>query len=169
MIKSYLSERKQYVKYNGEVSPAIVNNRDVPQGSVLGPILFSIFINDIVSAIGNCNHHLYADDLQIYLNGSPELINLLAAQINDDLSSISKWSKANDMHLNPNKTKVLRIYRGKLDITFPAIMIENNIISYARSLRNLGYIMNSDFTYLLKHILWFETIIKVQAFDSHQD
>ena len=63
-IKSYLSERKQKVIINGKESVVIEINAGVPQGSILGPLFFLIFINDIVTDIG-CTIKLFADDTSV--------------------------------------------------------------------------------------------------------
>jgi Reverse transcriptase (RNA-dependent DNA polymerase) len=76
----------------------------VPQGSILGPLLFSLFINDISSCIKFSNYHIYADDAQIYLSGSRESIASVISQINSDLASVPLWSTENGLCLNSQKT-----------------------------------------------------------------
>jgi hypothetical protein len=69
LIRSYLSDRYQCVCIDGRISHLVLVARGVVQGSVIGPLLFSLFINDIASRISHCRYHLYADDVQLYLSG----------------------------------------------------------------------------------------------------
>ena len=99
---SYLSDRQQYVEYNGVASENMTITCGVPQGSVLGPLLFILYMNDIASAIQNSNGILFADDTTIHASGSD--INQLYRLMNRDLSIISDWFKANKLSLNVSKT-----------------------------------------------------------------
>ena len=106
-FKSYLSNRTQVVKY-GTITSDIENiNVGVPQGSVLGPILFMLFINDISQHIhlGTCN--LYADDCLIYCTGNSvdDVSNKLQQSVND----ISDWYNGNDLLLNVDKCNTMLI------------------------------------------------------------
>lgn len=75
LIRNYLSERSQAVFSNGILSPFKPIISGVPQGSVLGPLLFSLFINDLPSVLDFCSVHLFADDVQVYLcsNGTIDI------------------------------------------------------------------------------------------------
>ena len=68
LMKNYLSDRKQYIKYNGHESDVMAIKTGVPQGSILGPLLFSICINDLVTVSNKLNFLMYADDTMIYFN-----------------------------------------------------------------------------------------------------
>ena len=96
-IKSYLSDRKQFVSINGYNSDLMPVNFDVPQGSVLGPFLFLIYINDLHKAIQYCKGHHFADDTNLFYTNKlvknlNKLVNHDMKQLNTDLFSANKIS-----------------------------------------------------------------------------
>ena len=106
---SYLKRRKQNVKINNIFSSFQVLLSGVPQGSILGPILFNIFINDLFLWIENATVHNFADDntLSAFANSIPELISILEK----DSEIAIKWFIDNDMSVNPDKFHALIINR----------------------------------------------------------
>jgi Reverse transcriptase (RNA-dependent DNA polymerase) len=140
LIKSYLTDRIQCVFANGTFSSFLPVAQGVPQGSILGPLLFSLFINDISNSILFSNYHIYADDVQIYLSGKEE------NQINTDLASISDWSTRNGLCLNSQKTQVMAIYRNEPS-SLPAVKVGDTIIPYSTKVKNLGVLMNCKLTW----------------------
>ena len=100
--KSYLSDRKQYVTYNGVSSP--VNNVTcrVPQGSILGPLLFLLYINDLGCVSSSTTSILFADDTNLFKTGND--LNKMQEELNFELSKISHWLKVNKLALNIGKT-----------------------------------------------------------------
>ena len=116
--KSYLGNRSQATLANGKLSCSRGLVCGVPQGSVLGPLIFILYINDMQSALMNRNIQLYADDTVIYATGStPELA---AGELQLALHSFAKWCKVNKLSINASKTKQLvfgtrhRIKRAKM-------------------------------------------------------
>ena len=101
-FKSYLSNRKQFVYFNDTKS----NYRDitcgVPQGSILGPILFLIYINDIVNISKILFPILFADDSNVFLAGKNP--NDMIIKMNVELEKLVKWLQANKLSLNVKKT-----------------------------------------------------------------
>ena len=93
-----------------------------PQGSVLGPLLFLIFTNDLYMHLENCGCILFADDTTIYI--SHENLTYINHCIENDLSIVSDWFKANLLSLNPNKTVAMRFLHKK-----PKGQIGNNKLS----------------------------------------
>jgi hypothetical protein len=146
LIKSYLMDRTQCVFANGAYSSFLPVTQGVPQGSILGPLLFSLFINDISNSILFSHYHLYADDVQIYLSGREENIASVVDQINTDLASISNWSTQNGLCLNSQKTQTMAIYRNA-PLSLPSVKIGDTIIPYSTKVKNLGVIMNCNLTW----------------------
>jgi len=68
LLSSYLKNRRQYVVSSNICSSFAYLKRGVPQGSVLGPLLFTLYVNDLPSVLWTCNVHLYADDVQMYVS-----------------------------------------------------------------------------------------------------
>ena len=143
LVSSYLADRSQYVSSLNSSSKLSCIHSGVPQGSILGPILFSIFINDIVSCCRSSSIHLYADDAQIYLSRPLGLIEDLSYRINADLRRICNWSDLNHLMINTSKTKAICFHHTVLSTNLPEIRINNDTIVYAEVLKNLGFIMNT--------------------------
>ena len=109
-FESYLSNRKQYVTYNGISSLTKTVKCGVPQGSILGPLLFLIYINDLCSVCTHTFPILFADDTNLFSSGKE--IEALEANINSELSHISAWLKVNKLSLNIKKTHYM-IFRKR--------------------------------------------------------
>jgi len=103
----YLTDRMQRVVINGQCSNWGSIGAGVPQGSVLGPLLFLLYINDIVHVVNHCNIRLFADDtcLFIEVDDREQTANL----VNDDLDAITAWSNRWLVKFSPSKTKSLTI------------------------------------------------------------
>ena len=102
-IKSYLSNREQRVKANSTLSEYDTTTQGVPQGSILGPLFYIIYANDLVNTIQGSKVALYADDTVIYTT-SKNISNALQ-QIQGDLNNLGDWCTQNGIHINENKTK----------------------------------------------------------------
>lgn len=148
LISSYLSERKQAVSIEGVLSDFLPLTKGVPQGSILGPLLFSVYINDIASVILNSSKHIYADDIQIYQSCPLGLIENCASDLNEELQRISNWSSKSSLVLNPGKCKCLVISKTTLDLTyFPHLMLNGSKIEFVDSSKNLGIVFNRTLTW----------------------
>ena len=104
-FKSYLSNRKQYVSINGFDSGLTTINCGLPQGSVLGPLLFLLHINDLNQAMKFCKVYHFADDTNLLcLSNSIKKLNKL---VNTDLKHLVNWLNANKISLNIKKTEMV--------------------------------------------------------------
>ena len=112
LLKSYLSNRKQYVKLNDITSTVRSISVGVPQGSIIGPLLFNIFINDIVKASTKFSFILYADDTT--LNSTLDCFGQNVIEIQEaivaELQKVFKWLKLNRLSLNVAKSKFIIVY-----------------------------------------------------------
>ena len=104
-IKSYFSNRLQFVEYNGHVSSRTNISCGVPQGSILGPLFFWLYINDINNASKILQLILFADDTNGFL--SHKDADCLANILNTELNKLSIWLRANKLSLNLEKTKFI--------------------------------------------------------------
>ena len=107
-FRSYLSDRSQFVHVNDESSINTTVSHGVPQGSVLGPILFTLYMLPLGNIIRNhsINFHCYADDTQLYLTIKPDESNQLS-KLQTCLKDIKSWMSCNVLMLNSEKTEIL--------------------------------------------------------------
>lgn len=106
-FKSYLTDRTQQVKFNNVTSSKRKTKYGVPQGSILGPILFLIYINDLEKVLKYCKCKMFADDTIIYYSSSNSVE--IESKVNCDLINLSIWLKDNMISLNVEKTKFMLV------------------------------------------------------------
>lgn len=106
---NYLLNRLQIVKYNGLLSQPMQTKSGVPQGSILGPLLYTVYTFDLPYCIKHCQYHLYADDLQLYFSFNKYDIINASQKVNDDLNNIQTWCISHGLTINLKKTKILFI------------------------------------------------------------
>ncbi len=109
-FESYLTNRKQYVFLNGVSSDTLHMTCGVPQGSVLGPLLFLLYINDLPNISNRLKFFLFADDTNIYFESND--LKTLEKIVNQELGSLSRWLNVNRLALNVSKTNFV-IFRSK--------------------------------------------------------
>ena len=114
-FESYLLNRKQYVSINGYSSEELILRHGVPQGSVLGPLLFLIFINDLPNVSKHLIFYLFADDTNIYFE-STDLLQIQKV-VNRELQKVRKWLEANRLALNIDKTNFVIFHSQQHKIT----------------------------------------------------
>lgn len=105
LIRNYLSYRTQSVVLNDNVSESESVTFGVPQGSILGPLLFNIYLNDFKNALSSGFPIMYADDTNIFISGNN--IDTITAQCNTELGNINKYIQSNRLSLNTSKTQAM--------------------------------------------------------------
>ena len=145
---SYLSDRLQAViDEGGSISDWLRAASGVPQGSVLGPLLFAIYINDLPAVLSFASLMIYADDTQIYLNFAMNDITQAIARVTTDAQAVANWARENRLVLNHHKTKVMilgsELYTTRLDLaTLPRVAIDGQALPYVAETRNLSVIIS---------------------------
>lgn len=143
-VYSYLIERAQIVCVNGAKSEIIRPTSSVPQGSVLAPLLFSLFINDLVIDM-NCNVLLFADDCKIY-----QLIKSIddCLALQNDLTTLSNWCIVNKLNLNVGKCSVISFTR-RTDRTFQHFQyrINNSVLPRSKFIKDLGVLFDEKLSF----------------------
>jgi hypothetical protein len=141
LIMSYLSDRSQCVQTDDALSVVLSITLGVVQGSVLGLLLFSMFIKDIVCQITSCRVHLYADDVQIYISCEPHYINNRIHNMNMELDRIHKWYIEKCLAINTVKYQALLVnpYILRSPIVSP-LLLGSNHNAFVDKVKNLGMI-----------------------------
>ena len=148
-MESYLNGRKQYVTVSGHNSTTRDMEHGVPQGSILGPLLFIIYINDIPETAIFAKFILYADDANIILTA--DTIDAISCQLAILIENLVKWVKSNGLALNLKKTKYMIFSQTKnIDLPSPLI-IEKTAIERKSGTRFLGVIIDESLNWT-KHI-----------------
>ena len=151
-FRSYLSDRSQFVHVNDESSINTTVSHGVPQGSVLGPILFTLYMLPLGNIIRNhsINFHCYADDTQLYLSIKPDEINKLS-KLQTCLKDIKSWMSCNFLMLNSEKTEILVLGPKNLRDSMSTATLDGITLASSTTVRNLGVIFDQDLS-LNSHI-----------------
>ena len=152
-MKNYLSDRKQYVKYNVHESDVMAIKTGVPQGSILGPLLFSICINDLVTVSNKLNFLMYADDTTIYFNledfSRDDVVNCVSIELN----KVNNWLHENKLSLNIEKTKCMIFHRHQKKIEPMSFPINECYVWY--SLLNISCTVSVNLYSIVVHVFYF--------------
>ena len=140
LIHSYLTHRFQFVEFNRYKSTYLPISTGVPQGSVLGPLLFLIYINDLSLVSNIFSMLMYADDITLYYNIDQHVNE---DDINVELAKLSEWLGANKLALNISKTKFMVFHTSNRAVKYPNLKINNTDIEHVFEFNFLGVILNS--------------------------
>ena len=155
-FRSYLQSRQQYVFLNGFSSTLKNIDCGVPQGSILGPLMFILYINDIVNCSDILSLILFADDTNIFCSNID--INKLEGIINCELTKLSNWFKANKLSLNATKTNYMlfgRKFLVKNDKSFK-LTLDGNVLDRTSYTKFLGVFLDDKLT-------WYQHINHIAA------
>ena len=144
-FKSYLNNRTQYVTYNNARSDIKTITHGVPQGSILGPLLFILYVNDFSRASSLLFSILFADDTSVFIEGEcyTGVINIL----NKELNSICLWLKSNKLTLNVKKSHYMMYHRTRMEKITRDVIIENEKINEVKSFKFLDVIIDNKLTW----------------------
>ena len=142
LFKSYLKDRYQAVKMNGVVSEYKLINTGVPQGSVLGPILYLIYVNELPKITSLFDPSLFADDTTLIFESSDK--NILVNNCNLGLNLFFSWCCANKLSINIAKTNIMLFSNNLCPNDISEVYMNNLKIDYASSVRFLGIIVDDQ-------------------------
>ena len=149
LIRTYLQDRNQKIKINNLYSQDLPVSFGVPQGSVLGPLLFTMYIFPIKNVINKdiFHYHLYADDTQLYSVYKPDNISKAVLDISDGTKEINNWMTENKLKMNADKTEIMICgsVQKLNNVNFDSIVIDDDAISISESVRNLGFYFDKNF------------------------
>ena len=145
-FKAYLSNRKQYVSVNGSNSNLLPITCGVPQGSVLGPLLFLVYINDLPNTPRRLTFYLFAVDTNIYYE-SKDLSDLIKI-VNKELRLVKKWLDANKRSLNIGNTNYITFQSSSINVSSGSdIKIGKKHIKRVKFVKFLGLLLD-------EHLIW---------------
>ena len=145
-LKSYLTNRMQYVNFNGFESDRLLLDCGVPQGSVLGPTLFLLYINDLCKVSESLKFILFADDTNIFYTNKS--YNKLFSVVNEELCKLSEWFRLNKLTLNVSKTNYMLFGRKqRLASDSNKLRIDDNEINIVSKIKFLGVLIDDKFSW----------------------
>ena len=154
-FKSYLDERYMSVKVGNEMSKKTLLKYGVPQGSVLGPVLFTMYVQPLSKLIHDfgLQCHLYADDTQLYCSCAIDDIENVINTISQCINAISLWMNTNKLKLNEDKTEAILFGTSKSikEISCEYLMVCDNKILLSDTVKNLGVTLDRELS-MTQHI-----------------
>ena len=155
-FRDYLSARQQRVMIGPVQSKWSLIKRGVPQGSILGPLLFTVYVNDLPDVVKDCVVKQYADDTTIYCIGNDP--SALSRNLNSDICHVSEWFKSRRLSLNVSKTKCMFLSRRRReqDAGKVSIQVDGEAVSRSSFVKILGVIVDD-------HLSWKQHIDFVRA------
>ena len=147
LIENLLSDRYQRVVLNGQTSNWNKIKAGVPQESILGPLFFLIYINDLPSEL-RCSAKLFADDTSLL--SAVDNVNETTTNLNKDLENINKWAQQWKMFFNPDLTKMaqeLLSSRKKSKVIHPSLIFNGKDVNRSESQKHLGLVLDSKLNF----------------------
>ena len=153
LLKSYFTNRKQYCDYKGTSSNMLLIHKGIPQGSILGPLLFILYVNDFYLSSNKFTFLMYADDTTLlstydtFHTNTDTDIATIQRNINEELLRITTWLSRNKLLINTGKTKMTVFHTQQKHISYPDVIINNSHVEIVDDFKLLGITVN-------KHLKW---------------
>ena len=142
LLQDFLSQRSQQVRVDGHLSTTQISNNGVPQGSILSPTLFSIFLNDLLTCTQSLDSHAYADDTIFHTSDTS--IDRLVHKTQQDINLISQWCENHGMKINKEKSHFLIT---KAENTTVNLTINSTPLTRTNETTLLGFTVNQTLTW----------------------
>ena len=143
LLVNYLRNRNQIVDFKNINSDLQEIGTGIPQGSILGPLFFSIYINDLINSSNILNYLMYADDTTLYFNLDDVDSVKMSDNINIHLEKINVWLKLNKLTVNVSKTKCM-VFHKRRDTPQLDLLLNNIKIELVSNFTFLGIILDSS-------------------------
>ena len=156
-FRSYLLSRTHFVTVNDIPSQESYLRFGVPQGSVLGPVLFIMYTSPLTDLIDrhSVSHEMFADDTQLQNSAIPSEYDKMAISLQSCIADIEHWMSINKLKLNCEKTEAIRFTKPSLSTTLtlpPSITLGSSTIGFSDSVRDLGIFLDNDLS-MKQHVL----------------
>lgn len=151
-LGSFLSDRQQRVQIGDEISDSMRVSSGVPQGSILGPLLYILYTSNFYDSFITCNYHVYADDTQLYCSFNMIEMDSYESFINRDLEMLYEKSKDHLLNVNPSKSSVLVFANDSIRSIITSnlkIKLGDMNLKFVDNAKNLGLILDSKLRFKL--------------------
>ena len=149
-FKSYLTGRRQYVRIGSACSNTLPITHGVPQGAILSPLLFCIYLNDLPTAPTFCNLESYVDDSKLFMSFPLVELDAATEKLEQDLHSVAQWCCENHVLINPDKTKLLFLGTRQMLSRLPEVprvVFLGKTLEPTDSAKDLGVFLDPHLTY----------------------